>query len=251
VATSFDKSDKSSRRAVADDVRRKQLRAEKRKSRMIVTVCGVIALLIIGAAAYQPLKTRWDLRKFKNVDLGAIGAPASVCSKVTTKKATEAQQHVPEGTAIDYTDAPPAFGQHYPVWEPMKRKLYSVEDRPDLGYLVHNLEHGFTIMWYDETIADDAAKMVDLKAIAQKLKGTGNLRLKFIAAPWESSDESGKKFPSGKHIAFTHWSTGGVGDKGTGKPVGVFQYCSGVSGAALQKFMLDYPYLDSPEPNAV
>ncbi len=30
--------------------------------------------------------------------------------------------------------------------------------------------------------------------------------------------------------------------------VGVWQYCSEVSGEALNDFMLDYPYLDSPEP---
>ena len=35
------------------------------------------------------------------------------------------------------------------------------------------------------------------------------------------------------------------------KQVGVWQYCSDVSGAALETFMEDYPYMDSPEPNAV
>ncbi|MGD9960396.1 DUF3105 domain-containing protein [Nocardioides sp.] len=257
MATSFDKSDKpgkpdkSSRRAVADDLRRKQSRAEKRKSRMIITVCAMVALLIIAAAAYQPIKNWWDLRKFKGVDLASIGQPASVCGKVTTKKATGNQDHVPEGSAVDYTDAPPAFGSHYPVWEPMGRKLYTSDDRPDLGYLVHNLEHGFTILWYDETIAGDAGAMSDLRGVAEKLKGTSNLRLKFIAAPWESSDEDGKAFPDGKHVAMTHWSAGGAGNTNVEDQVGVWQYCSGVSGEALQQFMLDYPYLDSPEPNAV
>jgi hypothetical protein len=33
--------------------------------------------------------------------------------------------------------------------------------------------------------------------------------------------------------------------------VGVFQYCSKPSGAALKTFMLDYPYTDSPEPDAM
>ena len=31
----------------------------------------------------------------------------------------------------------------------------------------------------------------------------------------------------------------------------MWQYCSDVSGAALDTFMTDYPYMDSPEPNAV
>ena len=47
----------------------------------------------------------------------------------------------------------------------------------------------------------------------------------------------------------THWSVGGE-DAGEGAQVGVWQYCSEVSGEALEDFMLEYPYTDSPEPNA-
>ncbi len=53
------------------------------------------------------------------------------------------------------------------------------------------------------------------------------------------------------HIAITHWSQGGAGITDVSKQVGVFQYCSSVSGAALKDFMTKYPYLDSPEPNAM
>jgi len=131
----------------------------------------------------------------------------------------------------------------------MERKLYTTSDRPELGELVHNLEHGFTILWYDETIADSEAKMDVLRGIASKLQGTTNLRDKFKAVPWTSED--GKAFPKGQHVAFTHWSLGGVGETDPAKQVGVWQYCSDVSGAALETFMEDYPYMDSPEPNAV
>ncbi len=31
----------------------------------------------------------------------------------------------------------------------------------------------------------------------------------------------------------------------------MWQYCTDFSGAALEQFMLDYPYLDSPEPDAM
>jgi len=33
--------------------------------------------------------------------------------------------------------------------------------------------------------------------------------------------------------------------------VGVWQYCTDVSGDALNAFMLKYPYMDSPEPTAM
>ena len=121
---------------------------------------------------------------------------------------------------------------------------------PPLEALVHNLEHGYTILWYDETIADDDAAMTTIRGIAEKFAGTSNFRFKFKAVPWLPSDEDGASFPDGQHVAFTHWSAGGAGETDVEKQQGVFQYCSDVSGAALETFMDEYPYLDSPEPNA-
>ena len=145
-------------------------------------------------------------------------------------------------------DAPPAFGQHYDVWEGLERKLYTKEDRPPVGRLVHNLEHGFTVLWYDETLAADDKQMDLLRGLAGKFKGTDNFRLKFKAAPWLKAD--GAAFPDGQRIAFTHWSAGGIGEEATGTALGATQFCSEISGEALETFMLTYPYTDSPEPAA-
>ena len=155
------------------------------------------------------------------------------------------QDHVTPGTQIDYGPMPPAFGQHYDSWEDMGRKFYS-DDRPDLGFLVHNLEHGYTVMWYDETVADDPDQLAVVKGLANKFDGD-NFRNKFKAVPW--TEEDGDPFPDGQHIALTHWSTGGPGEVDQSKQTGVHQYCSEPSGAALEDFMTQYPYMDSPEPN--
>jgi hypothetical protein len=241
---------KTDRQAVIEELRSQQKSAERRRGLAIVGVCVVVAVLIIGLAAFRPIKNWWDLRQFRNVDIDKIGAPASVCGKETTKKATGNQQHVPDGQAIFYPDSPPAFGEHYGTPDPMTRKLYTEGDRPELGTLVHNLEHGYTILWYDQTVADDTEQMNELRGIADKFSGTSNFRFKFKAVPWLESD--GKAFPDDQHISFTHWSIGGSDqDVSTAKQVGVWQYCSAVSGAALNDFMLEYPYLDSPEPNAM
>jgi hypothetical protein len=242
---------KTDRQAVIEQMRKKQKGAEKRRGYAIVGVCAVIALLIIGAAAYQPIKDWYDLRKFNGIDVSEIGAPASACQKVESKAADGNQDHVEPGTPILYADAPPAFGQHYNEADPMPRKLYTAADRPDLGTLVHNLEHGYTILWYDETAADDEGMMKDIRAIASKFEGTGNMRLKFKAVPWLSTDEGGNAFPDGQHVAFTHWSIGGADADNTDNQVGVWQYCSEPSGDALERFMLNYPYMDSPEPGAM
>ena len=246
---------KTDRQAVIDQLRKKQRGGERRRGFMIVGVCALVALLIVGAAAFKPIKDWWDGRAFDKLSLAQIGAPASTCEKVTTKPAAGNQDHVPEGTAVQYTTAPPAFGAHWNVAgvapAPMERKLYTATDRPALEALVHNLEHGYTIVWYDDTIAKDDAAMKELSGIAAKFTGTSNFRYKFKAVPWTSADENGKKFPTGEHIAFTHWSAGGAGETDASKQLGVFQYCSDVSGAALKTFMDDYPYFDSPEPNAM
>lgn len=243
------KSAKTDRQAVVDKMLAQQKSAERARGYKIVGVCVVIGLLIVGAAAYRPVKDWWDLRAFEDIDVSDIGAAASVCGEIGTEPAEGNQDHVPEGTPVTPVAAPPAFGQHWETWEPMDRKFYTPADRPELGKLIHNLEHGFTILWYDETAADDPEMVSQIKAIATKYEGTDNLRLKFKAAPWLAED--GDAFPDGQHIAFTHWSVGGTGDDASGEQVGVTQYCSEPSGAALEDFMLEYPYMDSPEPDAV
>jgi Protein of unknown function (DUF3105) len=243
---------KSDRQAVIEQMRKKQKGSERRRGFAIVGVCALIALVIVGAAAFRPIKDAIQQRKYSGQALSSIGAAASSCQKPTTKKATGNQDHVEPGTPIAYTDAPPTFGQHYSSPDPMTRKFYTTGDRPALGTLVHNLEHGYTILWYDATVAKDSQEMDQIKAIAGKFEGTTNLRDKFKAVPWTAADEQGKSFPKGEHIALTHWSAGGVAaaaSSDTSKQVGVWQYCSKPSGAAVQSFMTTYPYLDSPEPN--
>ncbi len=248
------KTAKTDRQAVIEQMRKQQKSAERRRGTVIVTACVLVALAILAVAIVPIVKNKWDDRKLDSTSLADLGAPASVCQKITTQKADGNQSHVPVGTPVDYTTAPPAFGSHWnqagvaPV--PFSRKFYSTKDRPELEALVHNLEHGYTILWYDSTIAKDKKTLDQLEAVSRKF-GDSNLRDKFIAAPWKSTDEKGKKFPKGQHVAITHWSAGGVGVTDTSKQVGVFQYCSDVSGAALQSFMKKYPYFDSPEPDGM
>lgn len=239
------KQEKTSRQAVIDDIRKSQKSADRRKGGMIISVAATLGLIIIVAAAWKPVMDARSSSEFKKKDLAAIGASADACTEVTAAPASGMQDHVTPGTPIDYGAAPPAFGQHFDSWEDIGRKFYT-EDRPEMGFLVHNLEHGYTVMWYDETIAADADQLAVVKGLADKFDGD-NSRNKFKAVPW--TDQDGDPFPEGQHIAMTHWSTGGPGETDPAKQTGVRQYCSEPSGAALETFMTDYPYMDSPEPN--
>jgi hypothetical protein len=251
------KSAKSDRQAVIDSIRKKQKGADRRRGFAIVGVCAVIGILIVGAAAYNPVKSWWDLRQYDDLELAAIGSAAGDCQPRTKVDATGSSQHEPTGTQITYDTAPPAFGPHWNEANvapaPFNRKFYTASDRPELESLVHNLEHGYTILWYDQTAADDSGMMSEIEAISDKFRASDqNFRFKFIAAPWTSADEKESgKFPEGQHIAFTHWSASGGPEAKTDTQKGIYQYCSAPSGDALEKFMLDYPYTDSPEPNAI
>lgn len=243
-------SNKSDRRSAVDKIRRDQKRADQRQGRVIVGVCVLIAVGIIGVVAYRPIADELSLRQYADKAISEIGASAKSCDPRTFKEATGTQDHVAPGVDVVYTDAPPAFGQHEQYWDEITRKLYTEKDRPRVEKLVHNQEHGYTVLWYDETIAADDDQMTELRAIAAKLQGEDDYRLKFKAVPWLKED--GKAFPKGKHVALTHWASkpaeqDAEAAKATGA-VGVWSYCSKISGAGLSSFMEAYPYLNSPEP---
>jgi hypothetical protein len=226
-------------------MRREQKRKERRRNVLVLGAALAIGAVIIGIAVVQLVNANKDAGR----ELAQIGSSSGAgCQKVVTKPAEGNNDHRPEGEKILYPDAPPAFGPHWGNYLlPTEiRKLYTTDDRPPLERLVHSLEHGHTILWYDPTVADDDSQMGDLRSIAKKFTGTDQGD-KFIAAPWTSDD--GQSFPDKAHVALTHWSMGGTNGNPKGQ-VGVWQYCSSVSGAAVESFMADYPATDSPEPAA-
>jgi hypothetical protein len=232
------------RRAVVEQKRREQKRQEKRRTTAIIAVCAVVALAIVAIPAYQVFKQE----KAAAGELTTIGVPADKagCQDIITKSAEGNNDHREEGSTIIYPDAPPAFGPHYAQPASFSRKYYAIGDRPAVSYLVHNLEHGYNILWYDQTVADNADQLAAVKAIASKFEGK-KLTDKFIAAPW--TDKDGKAFPGGAHVALTHWSMGK--DPKANKQVGVWKYCDAPSGEVVSEFVKDYPYSDSPEPGAM
>ena len=222
----------------------------------MVGVSLVVAAIIIGVSVF--LTTREDDEKVDDLSkqpVESLGATPAACDAITTTPTDGSQKHLPVDEQIIYPTAPPAYGPHWSqpgvAPAPFEKKFYTAQDRPELEALVHNLEHGYTILWYDESIAEDPDALDVVKAIAEKFRGANDLRAKFIAAPWTAEDvgESGA-FPDGRHVAFSHWSAGGAGEEDPAKQLGVFQYCSGPSAAALDEFMVSYPYSDSPEPLA-
>lgn len=240
------KSQKQARRELIEKMQRDQAKADRRRTILIVVVAAVVGLAII---AYPAIRLIQDSR-IKNTAIAETGMAMSAagCDAPTTEKASGNQDHQPDGTAIKYAQSPPSNGSHYQTWAEFGKTFYDASDRPPVGNLVHNLEHGYTILWYNDTIAGDSDQMEQIERIAKgKLPEVANG--KFIAAPFHASD--GAAWPAGKNIAFSHW--GGPTDTSTEEKFassqsGHRQFCTSVSGEALSKFIEKYPASDSPEP---
>jgi hypothetical protein len=230
---------KQSRREMIEKMQRDQARADRNRTLLIVIASIVVGLAII---AYPAIRLIQDSRT-KNQAITELGVSASAasCDAPTDDKAGGTQDHKPDGTVINYSVSPPSSGPHYSVWAPFGKKFYTLDDRPQIPNLVHNLEHGYTILWYKSSLPQD---QVDLIEKISKAKLPDSSRGKFIAAPFRETD--GKAWPDGKNIALSHWSANA---SGANDAFGHRQFCGSVSGEALSQFLDKYPATDAQEPN--
>jgi hypothetical protein len=97
------------------------------------------------------------------------------------------RNHIAIGTTLPtYNSDPPAGGDHYPETLPTQfykeSDLVSLPQNP-IGYLVHNLEHGYVIFWYNcqvyQGICDDL-----MQKIQQVMSQFGGVKV--VAFPWHT-----------------------------------------------------------------
>ena len=223
------------RRAKIEAMREAEKARERRKSLLFIVVAVVVGLGLVAAAAIPAyLDNRNDPA---NKALGEFGvaAPAADCDDVTSEPATGNNQHEEDGTVVEYDTVPPSSGPHWAAPAFPARPFYTARDRPEMEQLVHNLEHGYTVLWYDDTIK--GADLDTLRDIATSARAKDQTRGKFIVSAW---DDAYGDFPAGKHVALSHW----------GAQEGHRQLCGGISGAVVGDFIEQYPSTDAPEPNA-
>lgn len=225
------------RKARVEEMRKAQEAAERRRNLLFGGIVAVVVIALVGTVTVV-------IRNFqKDQDPASIGvaAAAASCDPVVTDKASGSSVHVGPGTdkadvkTVKYATVPPSSGEHFVVPDSSGRKFFTAADRPRTETLVHNLEHGYTIVWYTSTTpqaqVDELKKISDLAVKSDKTAG------KFIVTAW---DDAYGTFPSGKTVGITHW----------GAKDGYRQLCGQVSGEAVKSFIDKYPFSNAPEPNA-
>ena len=235
---SSSKKQTDSRRIKIDELRAQQKAAERKRSFIFVGIAIVIGLGLIAAAAV-PLIQR-NAERNREISSFGVAAASAGCGEVIDDPAEGVGEHVGPGTPtpdvgrVEYDTAPPSSGQHYVETAGFDRSFYSRSDIPPLERLVHNLEHGYTIVWYDEDVSDDDVET--LESLAARVSADTP---KFIVTAWDSEDRG--EFSEDGDIAISHWT------EGTGRR----QYCTRPSGEAIANFVEQFPSSDSPEPNAI
>jgi hypothetical protein len=123
----------------ARETRQERRRKKARKNQLLWSGIGIGVLIVIsfiGWAAFRP----------------AAGEAVPIMAN--------AGDHVPEGSDPgSFNSDPPTSGQHY--GQELEAGFYEETD-PEVqneypeGYLIHNLEHGYTIFWYNCDLLDEA-----------------------------------------------------------------------------------------------
>lgn len=225
------------RRAKVEEMRRTEQARERRKSMLFITLAVVVGLGLIAAAAVPAyLKGRNDPVKKSLASFG-VSTAAADCGPVQDDPTTGGNDHKPDGTTVDYAQVPPSSGSHWGQGAFPAREFYTARDRPEMEQLVHNLEHGYTVLWYDDTIKGKALDALKDIAVSARAKDPVSPGQKFIVSAW---DDAYGDFPKGKHVALSHW----------GAEQGRRQLCGQVSGTVVNDFIEKFPAADSPEPNA-
>jgi len=241
------------RKARIAELHRQEKARENRVRAQIIAGCTVLLLVLGAVIAYAVVDAG---RQRPEVAITAIGVPASTasCDPATTDKAGGNGDHVgpnsskPSTAKVKYGTVPPSNGPHHavPAGVSDDRRFFTAADRPAMEVLVHNLEHGYTVLWYDQSAGEaKKAELQELAKVTNKIDAATN---KFIVSAW---DPSYGELPAGKKFALSHWSATLGSDKtSVASQAGHRQLCGDLSGEVVKAFVEKFPRTSAPEPGA-
>lgn len=149
--------------------RQEQLRAKRLKSGLIMGGATVVVFGFIGLVIWNNVKP---------------------LAGETIPHLDDATAHLPEGEDPGpFSSNPPTSGRHYDI--PLEAGFYEEDDPitqapyPE-GYLLHNLEHGYIVFWYNCEQLDDTS-CAQLKSQIQTTIDQFQ-EFKLIGFPWADMD---------------------------------------------------------------
>jgi hypothetical protein len=214
------------RRRKLDELKRKQHSSERRGTIIAIAVALLVGGLLIGGAVVTSTNDPSAAKE----DLDAIGVPAAEagCGEVKAedeKKVSAA--HVPG--QVEYPN-PPSSGNHNGQTAPGNIRFYPRDTDRAPEQIVHNLEHGYLVAWYDDDLTQE--EVDQLQAVSRSITDDNR---KFIAVPWTRG-----KFEGNANVALATWAR--------------MQLCEKISGEAIGAFSKDYGFKGdknvAPEKNA-
>ena len=214
------------RRQRIEEMRKQQRASERRKNFLFVGAAISVALILIGAAVIPTVLH--DRAKKAKEKVGYQAKPTSAetaagCLGVHNDPPSPPGQHTTD--AIDYAKEkygdtrggtppiPPTGGRHNPVSLGDTNRFYSLADKPRPERAVHNLEHGYIVVWYDSKLP--ASEVTKLEGMAKDPKLS-----RLIVVGWSGD------LPADKHVVLTSW--------------GRTERCGTVSDAVVSKFYADH-----------
>jgi hypothetical protein len=222
--------EKQTRRAEAERLRAEAHRAERRRNLIAYGSAGLVALVILALAVVPPIwKSAHDPAK-KPISAWGVKASAAGCTDVTV---TDTRRDHVTKTVTDYKNIPPASGPHFnnvSSPETSTTRYFPPSYKAVVESYVHNLEHGYLVVWYAPDLGK--ADLKDLQRIAARA-AKDRTASKVKVVPWPKDRGA---FPAGKKVALTAW--------------GFEQTCSEVSGAAVGAFSKAHPVSAAPEPTS-
>lgn len=225
------------RRQRLEEMRKAEARKERRKNLLVVGTAGVLGLGLVAAAAIPAYLRHLNDPANRDWSEFGVAAGAAGCQEVEEISAEGQGAHLPTGESVDYEITPPAAGPHWNLPAEFASAFYTAEDRPPVEELVHRLEHGHTVLWYDPTDVSDA-ELDEVRELADKARASDAAQDRFIAAPWTEQDG---EFPEDASYVLAHWGT----------EQAYRQVCSDLSGEVVGEFVQAYPWSNAPEAGAI
>ena len=200
------------RKRLAEQARRAQQRQAARRSNLVTA--GIAAVVVVAVVALV-LSGRDDPGQQITVPAG-VAASAAGCTEIE-QFPEQGREHIDLGAEhAPYNSTPPTSGPHYGT--PADAGFYPNPLPPE--QLVHNLEHGQIVIWYDPSAPEST-----LDGIQALVEG-GNREAQrsgfvepLLAAPFEGLEQ-------GSEYALTGWRN--------------LQSCAAYSRAAINDFRAEF-----------